>query len=413
MNRQLINTFLTAFYSLRVNRLRAIITIVIIALGITSLVGMQTAIDGLKWSLVSNLNTLGNNTFSITKDASPLQFGQRKRKSESININYREAQQFEKMFAGGGKVAISVNVANGIEARFKKIKTNPSINIVGGDEHYLQSSGYTLEAGRNFSPTEIQKGSNVAIIGRELNNLLFSPDFIGIGKSVYLSDRKFTVIGVTEVKGSSFGASFDKTAIIPINNARKSFANSINPNHSIKVTVNDVFNLENAVLEAIGTMRVIRKLKPGVENNFGLTKSESLKELLDQNMSYVSYAAMVIGLITLFGALIALMNIMFVTVTERTREIGTRMAVGASPKFIRIQFLSEATFISLVGGVVGIIFGLIIGNLVIIFLELNATVPVQWIIISFVLCVLVGIGAGYLPAQKAAALDPIESLRYE
>lgn len=413
MNRQLINTFLTAFYSLRVNRLRAIITIVIIALGITSLVGMQTAIDGLKWSLVSNLNTLGNNTFSITKDASPLQFGQRKRKSESININYREAQQFEKMFAGGGKVAISVNVANGIEARFKKIKTNPSINIVGGDEHYLQSGGYTLEAGRNFSPTEIQKGSNVAIIGRELNNLLFSPDFIGIGKSIYLSDRKFTVIGVTEVKGSSFGASFDKTAIIPINNARKSFANSINPNHSIKVTVNDVFNLENAVLEAIGTMRVIRKLKPGVENNFGLTKSESLKELLDQNMSYVSYAAMVIGLITLFGALIALMNIMFVTVTERTREIGTRMAVGASPRFIRIQFLSEATFISLVGGIVGIIFGLIIGNLVIIFLELNTIVPVQWIIISFVLCVLVGIGAGYLPAQKAAALDPIESLRYE
>lgn len=413
MNRTLLNTFLTALYSLRVNRLRAVITIVIIALGITSLVGMQTAIDGLKWSLVTNLNTLGNNTFSITKDASTLQFGRRTRKEESPNIDFREAKQFEKLYSGNAKVSISVSAANGIEARFKKIRTNPNISVMGSDEHFLESGGYALEAGRNFSPTEIEKGSNVAIIGRELNDLLFSPDFLGIGKPIYLSDRKFTVIGVTETKGSSFGASFDKTAIIPINNARKSFATSINPNHSIKVTVNDVFQMESAVLDAIGTMRVIRRLKPGVKNNFGVTKSESLKELLDQNMTYVSYAAVVIGLITLFGALIALMNIMFVTVTERTREIGTRMAVGASSKYIRIQFLSEATFISLVGGVCGIIFGIIIGNLVIVLLDLNANLPFQWIVISFILCVLVGIGAGYLPAQKAASLDPIESLRYE
>ena len=413
MNRPLLNTFLTALYSLRVNRLRAVITIVIIALGITSLVGMQTAIDGLKWSLVSNLNTLGNNTFSITKNASPLQFGHRTKKDESPNINFREAQKFEKLFTGDAKVGISVNAANGVEARFKKIQTNPNIGVIGGDEHFLESGGYTLEAGRNFSPTEIEKGSNVAIIGRELNDLLFSPDFLGIGKSIFLSDRKFTVIGVTQAKGSSFGASFDKNAIIPLNNARKSFAGTIDPNHGIKVTVNDVFNLDGAVAEAVGVMRVIRKLKPGMDNNFGITKSESLKELLDKNMSYVSYAAMVIGLITLFGALIALMNIMFVTVTERTREIGTRMAVGASPRFIKIQFLSEATFISLVGGVFGIIFGLIIGNLVIVLLDLNANLPIQWIVISFILCVVVGIGAGYLPAQKAAALDPIESLRYE
>jgi len=160
-------------------------------------------------------------------------------------------------------------------------------------------------------------------------------------------------------------------------------------------------------------MRVIRGLKPGADTNFGITKSDSLQVLLEKNLSYVSYAALVIGLITLLGALISLMNIMFVTVTERTREIGTRMAVGASASSIKLQFLSEASIISVMGGIVGIIIGLLIGNLVGVFLNLDPNLPFQWILISVVLCLIVGISAGFLPAQKASNLDPIESLRYE
>jgi len=413
MNKVTLNIFLTALFSLRVNRLRATITIVIIALGITSLVGMQTAIDGLKWSLVNNLNSLGNNTFSITRENSALNFGHSRSQDRPPEIGYRQAFKFKKAFDFGADVSISARALSGAQARFKKIETNPNISIIGGDEYYLTSSGFKLEAGRNFTPTEIEKGANVAIIGRELNNLLFSPEYLGVGQVIYVGDRRFTVIGVTEAKGSSFGATYDKSAVIPLQCARKNFAQTIATNYSIKVTVPDVFLLEQAVLESIGTMRVVRNLKPGDKNNFGITKSESLKVLLEKNLSYVSYAALVIGLITLFGALISLMNIMFVTVTERTREIGTRMAVGASANSIRIQFLSEASFISVVGGIVGIILGLVIGNLVSVALSLDANLPIQWIVISVILCLIVGIVAGFLPAQKASNLDPIESLRYE
>lgn len=413
MNKGTTNTLLAAFYSLRVNKLRAIITMLIIALGIASLVGMQTAIDGLRMSLVSNLNSLGNNTFSIIKDNNPLTFSRRKAKSETPEIGYRDALKFKKILSHPANVCVSALAGMGMKARYNDIETNPNISVNGSDQFYLQANGYELEAGRNFTNTEIERGDNVAIIGRELNNLLFSPNFLGIGKEIYLDDRKYLVIGITKEKGSSFGMSFDKVAVLPLLSARKNYSATIATNYSIKVSVFDVFAMESAVAAATGAMRIVRKLKPGEENNFGITKSENLRDLLDENLAYVSYAAVIIGLITLSGALIALMNIMFVSVTERTREIGTRMAVGASAKLIRLQFLSEATVISLLGGLFGILLGLFMGNMVILFLKLDAALPYTWIAISFVLCGLVGVAAGFLPARKAASLDPIESLRYE
>ncbi|MFY0673711.1 MAG: ABC transporter permease [Bacteroidia bacterium] len=414
MKKATLNTLLTAFYSLRVNKLRAIITMLIIALGIASLVGMQTAIDGLKWSLVNNLNSLGNNTFSISKDANPLKFGGRRRVEDiAPDIDYRQANAFSDIIDGTLKVSVSVNASTQAKARFKNNETNPNIAITAGDINYLESSGFELEAGRNFTQTEIQQGINVAVIGRELNNLLFSENFLGIDKQIFLNDIRYTVIGVTKEKGSSFGISLDKMAAIPMQSARKNFAASMGSNYGVKVTVPDVFSMDQAIAQATGAMRIVRKLKPGAKNNFAIQKSESLQDLLEKNLSFVSYAAVIIGLITLSGALIALMNIMFVTVTERTKEIGTRMAVGASSGAIRFQFLSEATVISLLGGAFGIVLGLLIGNAVITFLNLDANIPYQWIFISFVLCAFVGVGAGFLPARKAASLDPIESLRYE
>ncbi|MBI1182845.1 FtsX-like permease family protein [bacterium] len=413
MNKAVLNTLLAAVFSLRVNRTRAIITMLIIALGIASLVGMQTAIDGLKWSLINNLNTLGNNTFSITKDSNPLRFGPHRAKDENAEISYRDAVLFKKNPPENTVVSLSVNASLNVVAHYKSTATSNTINVTGVDEHFLRCSGYELEAGRNFSESEIEHGAHVAIIGRELNNLLFSENFLGINKEIFIADRKFRVIGVTKAKGSSFGISLDKNASIPLQCARKSFSSTIGSDYSIKVAADNVFELEKAITEATGKMRLVRHLKSGAPNNFGITKSDSLQDLLETNLSYVSAAALVIGLITLSGALIALMNIMFVSITERTREIGTRMAVGASASLIRLQFLSEATFISIVGGIFGIILGLIIGNAVIFFLKLDANLPYQWIAISFLLCACVGVAAGYLPAKKAASLDPIESLRYE
>lgn len=412
MNKGLKSILSLSFYGLRLNRGRALITISIIALGISALVGMQTAIDGMKWSLVSRLNTLGNNTFSITRSTSSISFGHSFAKDRPPPIDYRLAERFKDRLAFPASVSISAELSGGFAVSHHRRKTNPDIRLSGIDENFLVSSGINLTNGRNITPSEAANGTNVALIGAELNNILFG-GINSCGKTIRIRGMRYTIIGLCEERGKTFGQSQDKIVFIPLLNARKHYSSHLSEDFHIKVHVDDVFQLESAISESMGLLRVLRGLKPGEKNNFGIRKSESLQELLDENLSYVSTAASVIGLITLFGAVIALMNIMLVSVTERTKEIGTRMAVGAGPKLVRLQFLGEATIISLIGGAIGIGAGLGIGNLVIVLLQLKAHLPYDWVAISVALCVLVGIIAGYAPASKAASLDPIESLRYE
>lgn len=393
--------------SIRTNMLRSIITILIIAFGITALVGILTAIDAIKFSLTSNFSQMGSNTFTIENRTMAVQGrGQRYEK-----FKYEEAVSFKEQFVFPADVSIHTWFTNTGIIKFRSEKTNPNIAIQGVDEVYLPSSGYNLETGRNFSKNEIQYGTNVVIIGSNINELLFGNSFRAIGNHVLIGNIKYLVIGTLKEKGSSFGFTGDNTAFIPLTNARKNSNRELN--YSISVNVHDPEQIDAAMEEATQLFRIIRKIPPGKENNFEISKSNSLAQMLIENIQYVTMAATLIGLITLIGAAIGLMNIMMVTVTERTKEIGTRKAIGASPTRIRNQFLIESVIIGQMGGILGIIFGILVGNIFSLIIGSPFVIPWGWIIFGVLLCFVVGIVSGLYPATKASKLDPVEALRYE
>jgi putative ABC transport system permease protein len=276
----------------------------------------------------------------------------------------------------------------------------------------MVTSGYDLERGRNFSTQEIQFGNHVAIIGKEVEEALFSKTEDPIDKVIAIGSGKYKIIGVLKPKGNSSGFGGDKVAILPLSNVRQYFSR---PNMTFTINVmcpnSQLMNI--AVGEATGAFRIVRKLKTGEENNFEITKSDNLANLLIENIQKVTMGATIIGIITLLGAAIGLMNIMLVSVSERTREIGIRKAVGATKKIIRAQFLVEALVICQMGGFAGTILGMALGNVLAYLFDISFIIPWFWIIMSTILCLIVGTAAGIYPAMKASKLDPIEALRFE
>jgi putative ABC transport system permease protein len=297
-----------------------------------------------------------------------------------------------------------------LEVRYRDKKTNPNISMMGSDENYLTISGYELESGRNFSQDDLEGSRHVVIIGQELVKFLF-PGVDPLGKEISLPGLKLTVIGVLKAKGSSFGGE-DRVTVAPISTARQYYSRP-NITYTINVMPFKSVNLDMLTSEAEGIFRIVRNLDPRDESDFNVQKSDTIIEILLENIRYVTLAATIIGLITLFGAAVGLMNIMLVSVTERTREIGVRKALGARKSVIRQQFLYESVIIGQMGGLMGIITGIIIGNLVSLGMGSKFTVPWVWVIGGVVACFIVGIASGYFPAVKASAVDPIEALRYE
>jgi putative ABC transport system permease protein len=284
--------------------------------------------------------------------------------------------------------------------------------VFGGDENYLATSGYELESGRNFSSQEIQYGNHVVIIGKDVVNALFNKKTDPIDKIITVGSGKYRVIGVLKSKGNSMGFGGDKVSILPLANVRQYFSRP-NMTFTINVMVTNSQLMDAAVGEAMGTFRRIRKVAIGEDENFEITKSDNLANLLIDNIQKVTAGATAIGIITLLGAAIGLMNIMLVSVTERTREIGIRKAIGANAKTIRSQFLVEAIVICQIGGLLGIVLGIAIGNLISMQLGVGFIIPWFWIISGIILCMFVGLISGLYPAIKASKLDPIEALRFE
>jgi putative ABC transport system permease protein len=401
--------------SIKGNMLRTVLTALIIAIGITSLVGILTAIDGMQSSVDNSFAGLGANSFDIK---GPRMF---RRRSAGVNdkdyppIEYREAKLYKELFQGKTPATISIyaGVTGTAQLKYGSIKTNPNTMVRGIDEDYVNIKGYKLISGRDMSKNDINFTNNVVILANELATTLF-PKENPIDKEISLLGLKFKVIGVLEKKGSITGGGDDRVALVPLETGRQ-IAGNRKLTFDITTSVPNVSDMDYIIGEAEAVMRRVRKDPIGQAKSFEVERSDALAKNFEEVTGYLRVGGFGIGIITLLGAAIALMNIMMVSVTERTREIGIRKAIGATPFKIRLQFLMEAIVICILGGIAGIIMGIGVGNIIakLISDKSSFIVPWAWMFMGIVVCVFVGILSGFYPAYKASKLDPIESLRYE
>ena len=399
--------------SIQANMLRSVLTALIVAIGITSLVGILTAIDGIEYSVNQSLSALGANTFDITSkfNRGSNQEGVKQKVFSSVLLS--EAQDFIDQYPLPASISLSARLTILAEIKFGSEKTNPNVNVSGVNEDYMPIKGLNIAEGRNFSRFEIQYGSKAAIIGHKLAKTLYGEKKNPVGTEISFKGTQFKVIGVMKEKGELSENNFDNMVLVPIIVANQ-LASGQGLNYRLSVGIQDPEQMDYAMGEATGLMRKIRHDEIGKENSFDIEKSESLAQEMESITAGLRFAGFGVGFITLLGASIALMNIMLVSVTERTREVGVRKALGATPLRIRQQFVLEAIVVCVLGGVAGVILGILIGNLISSAMGIEAfIVPWLWMMVGMIICILVGLFSGWYPASKASKLDPIESLRFE
>ena len=409
------------------NRLRTAITVVIIALGIFALILIITAIQAASNSLTSSFSTMGVNAFSLRYKERNIHMGGRrtmsvkttknqlkvKNSNEGKVITYEEARAFKDRYDFPAKVGLTLRGPGNIVVNNDKKKTNPDINLLGGDENYVELNGYSIGYGRNFTPIDVETGRSICLLGNAVAKKLFpGQPAVAVDKVISVDHIPYRVIGVLEEKNSSAFFNSGKMVLTSYNNIRRLFSTN-SASFNIGVLVSDMRLMEPAIEEAKGIFRPIRKLDVKEETNFYVDKSDSIAQAFLNNLGFLETGTIGIAFITLIGAAIGLMNIMLVAVNERTKEIGLAKALGGTRRAIRAQFLWESVIISLMGAVAGIVSGILLGNVVAILLHTGLVIPWAWVFAGIFVCSFVGLAAGLYPAHKASKLDPIVALRYE
>jgi len=404
-----------AFGSIKTQLLRTILTVFIIGLGIWALVGILAAVAALEGKLTGNFGSMGANAFTISRYDFSEQVGRQNRRNARVNdiISYPQAREFQERYNYPGSVtSLSFTAAGNAEVKFEDQKSDPDITIIGADQNYLPNSGLETTEGRNFSPFDVSNNSYVCIVGSDFQKGLLKDVKNPIGQVLSIRGARFTVIGVLKAKGSTFGNRQDLNVIIPIQLARSLFT-APNIDYTVKVNIANHTMLEGGVDEAILAMRRVRHLSPTQDQNFGIERNDELLAQLQEETGMLNTVAWIIGVITIFGSTIALMNIMLVSVTERTSEIGVRKSLGAKKNTIAMQFFTETLIICLMGGALGIVLGVLTGFGFARFMDIDFAMPWQAMFAALSTVVVVTIISGSYPAVKAASLDPVEALRYE
>ena len=400
--------------SVKAHATRAVITSSIIAIGIAALVGILTSISAMQIAVTKTFSKMGSQSFTIKNAGGVKRYGE---VDDNTRLTFDEAWEFQKRMEGrNSTVALSINADFAGKASFQSAETNPNVRVIGIDEDYLKTANYELGAGRTFTDNEVTRAVPVVVVGQEIVDKLFpGSDKMGraINQVIAVNGKPYRVVGSLQTKGSSMGMSGgDRVIFVPITRAKRDMKN-MQDNCMINVAVDKVLDLDESMSEAYTLMRRIKRLKPGEDENFVIQQSTAMAKEALENIKMVSGVGTVIAIITLLGAAVSLMNIMLVSVTERTREIGLRKALGATAKQIKNQFLIEAVVICQIGGAGGIVLGLIIGNLVGVALGAGFVAPWEWMLLAVVVCIVVGLGAGLYPASRASRLDPIEALRFD
>jgi putative ABC transport system permease protein len=409
----LIEILRIAFASIGVNKLRSILTMLGITIGVFSVIGVMTTVTALRSSIETGLSFLGTNFYQFGKWPVGLSGGSNRRKIEMRrNITLAQAMRYQQLMRNTADViCLKVIDQNGEQAVYNGRKTTPDVTLVGTNEYYLNANQYNIDLGRNLQSDDIELARPVIVIGQDIIKRLF-PSEVPLGKTIKIAQRTYVVIGTFAEKGSIFGQSGDNLAMIPITR----FFSDLGSEH---YTVNIATEAPNHLLynetmdKGLTAMRIVRELKPEEESDFELYSNDSLLGAFAKVADVITAGSFVISGIALLAAGVGIMNIMLVSVTERTKEIGIRKSIGARKKSILMQFLIEAVAISLAGGVFGIILGVGVGNLLAIWMKAEVVFPLDWAVLGLLVCSGIGIGFGFYPAWKAASLDPIEALRFE
>lgn len=402
-----------ALSSLGANKLRTGLTMMGITIGVFSVISVMTAVGALQNSIETGLTLFGSNIFQFAKFPPNVNAGGagQKKYENRRNITYAQALRYGQLMEGHAREICLKSFDFKGQAVYNGLKTPPSLTVCGTNQSFLTANAYSLAYGRNINDEDVELARSVLVAGKQIEKTLF-PHESPIGREIRLNGHIFTIVGVLEEKGTSFGQSQDDICIMPITRFFENFGEA---KRTVNIATQSYVqeNFDATFDRGVGAMRIARGLKPNQENDFEVYTNDSLKSAFISVAGVVRIGAFVISFIALVAAGIGIMNIMLVSVTERTKEIGVRKSIGARSRDILQQFLTEAVFISEAGGILGIVLGVIGGDLLAYWLKVDLIFPYGWAIVGLLVCSAIGIGFGFYPAYRAAALDPIEALRYE